>query len=51
MTDEERLTLRIKVWMRTHSHNTSYRGHREWFEKVIEIDPKYFNGKEVIFLD
>jgi len=51
MTDEERLTLRIKCWMRTHFYNVSYHGYREWFEKVLEIDPTYFDGKEVIILD
>ncbi len=51
MTDEERLTLRIKVWMRTHFHEPSYHGYQEWFEKVLEIDPTFFDGKEVIILD
>ena len=51
MTDEELLTLRIKCWMRTNFYNVSYKGHREWFEKVLEIDPTYFDGKEVIFID
>lgn len=51
MTDEERLTLRVKVWMRTHFHNPSYKGFKEWFEKVLDIDPTYFDGKEVFIFD
>lgn len=51
MTDEERLTLRIKCWMRTNFHNPSYKGFKEWFEKVLDIDPTYFDGKEVSIFD
>lgn len=51
MTDEERLTLRIKCWMRTNFHNPSYKGFKEWFEKVLDIDPAYFDGKEVFIFD
>lgn len=51
MTDEERLTLRIKCWMRTNFHNPSYKGFKEWFEKVLDIDPTYFDGKEVFIFD
>jgi hypothetical protein len=51
MTDEERLILRIKCWMRTHFYDVSYHGYQAWFEKVLEIEPTYFDGKEVIILD